>query len=372
MPEPGNVDCVVIGGGIIGCAVALRLRQAGVSVTILERGVPGREATWASAGMLSPQAEAEGPGAALDFGLRSRELYPVFAEELRALAGVDVGYRACGVLWVAVSDEDEVRVRQRLEWQRRAGLPLELLDGAALREAEPALGPEVRAALHIPGDHQVDARLLGEATAQAAVRLGATLRPGCRARRVVVDRGRVTAVEAEGETIATRCVVVAAGAWSAQLEGTGLAGSAIRPVRGQILELDPRPQPLRRVVFSSLGYLVPKPHGRLLAGSTMEEAGFAKEVTVGGVRGILAAAHHLVPQLALASVTDFWSGLRPATVDMKPVLGPGPVEGLVLATGHGRKGVLYAPLTAAVVTDVVTGAAPRVDLAPFAWKRLAS
>ena len=170
-------------------------------------------------------------------------------------------------------------------------------------------------------------------------------------------------------TVAAPHVVLAAGAWSGEVEGAGLPPGAVRPVRGQIVELDPR-TPLRRVIFSSIGYLVAKPRGRLLAGSTMEEAGFVKEVTVGGVRGILDAARRIVPALSAAPITDLWSGLRPATVDSKPVLGPGPVTGLTYATGHGRKGVLHAPLTAAVIADVVTGAAPRVDLAPFSYARL--
>jgi glycine oxidase len=371
MSQHSTADCVVIGGGVIGCAVALRLRQAGLAVTLLERGAPGREATWASAGMLSPQAEADGPGPGLDFGMRSRELYPEFVAEMRALSGVDVGYRDCGVLWLALTDEDEARLEQRQAWQQRAGLKLERLDARALRDAEPALGGDVRAGLLIPGDHQVDARLLGEAVAQAAARTGVRVCPGRGASRVVVEHGRVTGVETDDGIVAAPQVVVAAGAWSAEIDGGGLPPGSIRPVRGQIVELDPRAPALRRVVFSSIGYLVLKPRGRLLAGSTMEEAGFVKEVTVGGVRGILDAARRIVPDLAAAPITDLWSGLRPATADAKPVLGPGPVPGLTYATGHGRKGVLHAPLTAAVIADVVTGAAPRVDLAPFSYERLA-
>ena len=242
MSQDSTADCVVIGGGVIGCSVALRLRQAGLAVTVLERGTPGREATWASAGMLSPQAEADGPGAALDFGMRSRELYPEFAEEVRALSGIDVGYRACGVIWLALSDEDEARLEQREGWQRRAGLILERLDARTLHEAEPALGPDVRSGLLIPGDHQVDARLLGDALAQAATRAGVQVRPMIGARRVVVEHGRVTAVEGEGATVATAHVVLAAGAWSTQIDGAGLPAGAVRPVRGQMSSSTRRPR----------------------------------------------------------------------------------------------------------------------------------
>jgi glycine oxidase len=338
-------------------------------VTLLERGAPGREATWASAGMLSPQAEADGPGPALDFGMRSRELYPEFAAEIERLSGIDVGYRASGVFWLALSDEDEAKLGQREAWQRRAGLTLERLDAPALRDAEPALTPELRFGLFFPGDHQVDARRLGEAAAAAAARAGVRVVAGRPARRLVVEHDRVTAVATDAETLATGHVVVAAGAWSGEIEGAGLPPGAVRPVRGQILELDPQ-TPIGRVVFTSIGYLVPKPRGRLLVGSTMEEAGFAKEVTVAGVRAILDGTHRIAPALATAPITDLWSGLRPMSADTKPILGPGPVSGLTFATGHGRKGVLHAPLTAAVVTAVVTGAPPTFDLAPFGYQRL--
>ena len=371
MPQNQTADCVVIGGGVIGCAVALRLRQEGLRVTLLERGVPGREATWASAGMLSPQAEADGPGPALDFGLASRDLYPEFADEIGRLSGVDVGYRASGVIWLALTEEDEARLAQREAWQRRAGLPLERLDARALHDAEPALTADLRFGLLFPGDHQVDARRLGEGLAEAAARAGVRIAAGSPARRLVVEGGRVIAVEAAAETISTPRAVLAAGAWSCEVEGAGLPPGAVRPVRGQIVELDPA-TPLRRVVFTAIGYLVPKPRGRLLAGSTMEEAGFAKEVTVSGVRGILDAAHRIVPALATAPITDLWSGFRPMSADTKPIIGPGPVEGLIFATGHGRKGVLHAPLTAAVVADVVTGRAPRFGLAPFGSARLSA
>jgi glycine oxidase len=369
MPQNQTTDCVVIGAGVIGCAVALRLRQAGLQVTLLERGAPGHEATWASAGMLSPQAEADGPGPALDFGMASRDLYPEFAEEIGRLSDVDVGYRQSGVIWLALTDEDEARLAQREAWQRRAGLPLERLDAQALHDAEPALTADLRFGLLFPGDHQVDARRLGEGLAEAVARAGVRVVSGSHARRLVVEHGRVTAVAGETETIVTPRAVLAAGAWSCEIEGAGLPPGAVRPVRGQIVELDPA-TPIRRVVFTAVGYLVPKPRGRLLAGSTMEEAGFAKEVTVSGVRGILDAAHRIVPALATAPITDLWAGFRPMSVDGKPILGPGPVEGLTFATGHGRKGVLHAPLTAAVVTDVVLGRAPRFDLAPFAHARL--
>jgi glycine oxidase len=369
MPQNQTTDCVVIGAGVIGCAVALRLRQAGLQVTLLERGAPGREATWASAGMLSPQAEAEGPGPALDFGMASRDLYPDFAAEIGRLADVDVGYRQSGVIWLALTDEDEARLAQREAWQRRAGLPLERLDARSLHDAEPALTADLRFGLLFPGDHQVDARRLGEGLAEAAARAGVRVVSESRARRLVVEHGRVTAVAAETGTIATPRAVLAAGAWSGEIEGAGLPPGAVRPVRGQIVELDPA-TPIRRVVFTAVGYLVPKPRGRLLAGSTMEEAGYNKSVTLAGMEAIARGAAEMAPSLAAIPFREAWAGFRPATKDRLPVLGPSPsAPNVFYATGHYRSGILLSAITGELIAGLIAGRKPPVDVAPFSPAR---
>jgi len=362
-------DVAIIGGGIMGSAVALRLAQRGVPVTVIERGIPGAEASSAAAGILGPQMEAEGPGPLLELGLQSRALYPALAGELRELTGIDVGYDRSGVLAVAFDEAGAQRLQARQAWQRARGLRVDALSGDEARQLEPALGPSVRAALAFPDDAQVVARELARAFSQAAAVAGAKFSTGRYVRRVRIEGGRATGVELDGETLPAGVVVVAAGSWSGLVEGAGVSPAVVRPARGQLVSIETRPPLFRHVVSAPGGYLVPRRDGTVLAGSTVEMVGFHKQVTVGGLATILTLARTLVPGLADAPVTGSWSNFRPYTEDHLPVLGKTPVEGLVLATGHYRNGILLAPITAQVIAELVaTGRSP-IDLAPFSVLR---
>lgn len=369
--DPSGADVVVVGGGLMGCAVALRLRQAGASVLVLERALPGAEASSAAAGILAPQMEAEGPGPFLDLCLRSRALYPAFAEELRALTGVDVMYAPSGVLRAAFDDAGAQHLEATAAWQRAVGLRAELLDGTEARALEPTLSPAAVAGLHFPDDHQVDNRLLVRALVMAAARAGARFRTGA-VRGVVSEGGRAVGVDVDGALVrAGRAVVIAAGSWSGLVGGAALDPRAVRPARGQMVQLQARLPPFRHILVSEKGYLVPRADGRVLAGSTMELVGFDKQVTAGGLARILEMLLELCPALADVAVDSTWAGFRPWTEDRLPVLGPGPLEGLVLATGHFRNGILLTPITARLVAQVVLGERPSVDLAPFSHARFA-
>ena len=378
-------DVVIIGAGIMGCSIAWRLRQRGLTVTLVERGIAGAEASSAAAGILAPQAEAAAPGPFLSLGLRSRELYPDFVAELCAATGIDVGYRREGTLvleGVGVNPERaEAAVgalRQRYEWQTQAGLRARWLSPAELRELEPALAG-CAAALHLPDDHQVEAPLLVRALAQAAAQAGARFH-AAHVQRILLEGGRARGVVVEGETLYADQVVVAAGSWSSLVAGGGLPARSVRPMRGQMLELDTRPPVLRHVVFGHVrtgelqvgGYLVPRRDGRIVAGSTMELVGFRKEVTVSGLARLLRLVEGLAPLLGEAEVKRTWAGFRPYTDDGLPVLGPTPIAGLSLCTGHLRNGILLAPISAEAICATITGAwrVPAVDLSPFAVTRL--
>jgi glycine oxidase len=364
-------DVAVIGGGIMGSAVALRLAQRGIGVTVIERGIPGAEASSAAAGILGPQMEAEGPGPLLELGLKSRALYPALAAELRDLTGIDVGYDRSGVLMVAFDEAGEAALSSRRAWQLARGLRVESLSGETARAREPALSPAVRAALAFTDDAQVVARDLARAFSQAAAVAGARFLTGRYVRRVIVREGAATGVELDGETLPAGVVVVAAGSWSGLVEGAGVPSAVVRPARGQMVAIETRPPLFRQVVAAPGGYLVPRRDGTVLAGSTLEMAGFRKEVTVAGLAGILTMARTVFPALADAPVTATWSNFRPFTEDHLPVLGATGVRGLVLATGHFRNGILLAPITAQAIAELVaTGAAP-LDLAPFAVDRFA-
>lgn len=366
-------DVLIVGGGVMGSAVALRLAQRGVGVTVVERGIPGAEASSAAAGMLAPQTEADGPGPMLALGLKSRALYPDLAVELRELTGIDVGYQRSGVLALGFDEEDDRALSFRRTWQVAQGQRAELLAEPALRALEPALGPSVRAALHFPDDAQVNPASLARAFSQAAAAAGARFLQGRYVRRVVVEQGAVTGLELDGELLSTDRVVLAAGSWSGLIEGGGVPASVVRPARGQLVAIETRP-PLFHHVLSvhGRGYLVPRRDGTVIAGSTVEMVGFRKEVTVGGLATILNLARTLVPGLADAPVLSSWSNFRPYTEDQLPVLGATAVRGLFLATGHHRNGILLAPITGDAIARLVASGDAGVDLAPFSVTRYAS
>jgi len=245
-------DVVIVGGGVMGCAVALRLARRGAAVTVIERGIPGAEASSAAAGMLAPQMEAEGPGPMLELGLRSRALYPALASELADMTGIDIGYVKSGVLAVALTEDDERALGTRRVWQTARGMRVEALTGDAARVREPALGPAVHGALLFPDDAQVNARSLARAFSQAAAAAGARFLQGRYVRRVCIEGGVATGVELDGETLRAGTVVVAAGSWSGLVEGAGVPASVVRPARGQLVSIETRP-PLFRHVLSVHG-----------------------------------------------------------------------------------------------------------------------
>jgi glycine oxidase len=352
----------------MGCGIALRLCQAGARVTVLERSIPGAEASSAAGGILAPQMEAEAPGPFLELCLRSRGLYPDFAAELQALSGVNVSYLPSGLLSLAFDEAGAQRLEATVGWQRAFGLRAELLRTAEVHALEPQLSPRVVAAARFPDDHQVDNRLLTRALTMAAARVGATFRTGY-VRGVVEENGRAVGVDLDGETLRADAVVIAAGSWSGLVQGIAVDPRVVRPARGQMVQFQTRLPLFSHVIFSDKGYVIPRADGRVIAGSTLEFAGFEKSVTVEGLHRILSLSMEICPTLASAPVQETWAGLRPYTDDHLPILGAGPLPGLFLATGHFRNGILLAPLTARLMAQVVLGEPPSVDLAPFRFDR---
>jgi glycine oxidase len=357
-----HADVLILGGGVIGCLSALRLAQRGLDVTLVERAQPGAEASGAAAGMLAPQVEAKARGPFLELALHSRSLWPALVEELRA-TGIDVGYRADGTLALALDEDELAHLDARAAWQRAAGLPVEKLSAPEVRALEPELA-QALGALRFAGDHQVEPARLMRALEVAAARAGVHF-VTAEARRVLHDGARVTGVATDGERYQAAHVIVACGPWSSLLDGAGLPPRAVTPLRGQLVELELRPPPLGHVVFAAGGYLVPRADGRVVVGSTEEEAGFRKQVTAHGLEQLCARARRVCPALAGRPVERAWSGLRPRTADGLPYLGATAIAGLSVATGHVRNGILLAPVTAEIMCALVTGSAPPVDVAPF-------
>lgn len=358
-------DAVVVGGGVVGCAVAFELAREGLAVALLERGELAGEASGAAAGMLLPLGEAPGPGPFLRLGLASLALFPALVEELRERSGIDPEHVACGALHVATDASAAERLAARA--RELAGVGAEWLDADALRALEPRLCPGAEGALFARAEAQVRSPLLVRALAGAAASLGARIATGTPVLGLRRDAARVVGVETPDGPVAAAAVVLCAGAWAPRLLPGALP---IEPVRGQIVSLEaPRPG-LGAIVLGPGCYLVPKRDGSVVVGATSERVGFDRRVTADGVAGLLAAARGLLPALGAASFRGAWAGLRPATPDGLPAIGAvSGCPGLWVAAGHHRNGVLLAPLSARLVADLVLGKALAPDAALFAPER---
>lgn len=364
-----GADAIVVGGGLIGCALAAELARRGLEVVVVERGEPGGEASGAAAGMLSPQAEAAEPSPFFDLALESRELYPGWSQLLLEEVGLDVGYRRTGLLRV-VPEGGEAAVRLSGAWQRARGLRAEELSREAVdAPLESRLSAGARSFVFYPDEAVVDPRRLSRAAWLLAERRGVRILTATAVRRFSVERGACRGVETDGGPIEARLVVDAAGAWAA-FDTNLPVPIPVEPVRGQIVEVRLPGRPLDTVLSSEEVYVVPRADGTALLGSTLERVGFRKEVTAGAVERLLAAAARLCPEIASARFVTAWAGLRPGTPDGWPLLGASGVEGLFLAAGHFRNGILLAPATARHLSDLLTGRSTPA-LSPFSVERFA-
>ncbi|MDX1574717.1 MAG: glycine oxidase ThiO, partial [Kiloniellales bacterium] len=365
----------IIGAGVCGLAIGWRLAQAGAKVEVFERGQAGRGATWAAAGMLAAAAEAEpGEERLLEITRWSQDLWPDFARELEAASGRSIGYRDEGTLVVAPTRDDAARLRATYDYQTGLGLALEWLGPAEARRREPYLGAGLAAAVFSPADHQVDNRRLAEALRVAFVKAGGALHERTEVTAIETSAGRVTGLELGDRRVAADAVVLAAGAWSAELPGLPEAARPpVRPVKGQALALamDPGQPLVTHVVWAPGIYLVPRAEGSLIVGATVEEKGFDESLTAGGVFALLEAAWRAVPAIEELAIEDLWVGFRPTSRDDAPILGPTPVEGLLLATGHHRNGILLAPATAAAVSRCILSGDLPAPARPFTLARFA-
>ncbi|NUK05666.1 glycine oxidase ThiO [Streptomyces lunaelactis] len=375
--ETRTSDVLVIGGGIIGLVTAWRAAQRGLRVAVADPE-PGGGAAQVAAGMLAAVTELHyGEQTLLGLNLESARRYPAFVAELEEASGASVGYRACGTLAVALDADDRAHLRELHALQRRSGLESEWLTGRECRRLEPMLAPGVRGGLRVDGDHQVDPRRLAAALVTACERAGVVFHRGWAERLLVVrDRAR-GALLTDGDDVTADQVVLAGGSLSGRLGGVPAEVlPPVRPVKGQVLRLTvPRPyapflsRTVRAVVRGSHVYLVPRENGELVVGATSEELGWDTTVTAGGVYELLRDAHELVPGVTELPLTETRAGLRPASPDNAPLLGPTALPGLHLATGHHRNGVLLTPVTGDVLAAVlVTGELPDVAR-PFTPRR---
>lgn len=364
----------IIGGGVIGLSIGWDLAAAGCPVDVFDARAAGRGASWAAAGMLAAALETEpSEEALLDLTRASAAQWPEFARRLEAASGCSIGYRDEGTIAVASTRDDGERLRASFEFQCRLGLDLQWLSGSAVREREPFLSPRVIAGVFSAADHQVDNRRLVEALKIALRAAGGRLYEQVPA-TVLIAGGGVRGLQAGAQTFPADKVVIAAGAWSRAVEGLPPAVlPPVRPVKGQMLmlQMDAARPLLRHVVWGPKAYLVPRHDGRLLIGASVEERGFDTTVTAGAIYALLDGAWRVLPGIEELPLIETWAGSRPGSRDDAPILGPTAIDGLVLATGHHRNGILLTPLTAAaiaqfVLTDTVPAILRRFGLDRFA------
>jgi glycine oxidase len=352
-------DTIVIGAGVIGCSIAYELADAGARVRVIEARRVGGGASQASAGVLAPYIEGHEPGSFRALARRSLDLYDTFMSRVLAASGHAVQYDRSGTLEISLDEDDERRHRAASATLTGEGVEAQWLDASRLRDVEPLVASTARGGLFIPLHGFVGVPDLTEALAAAARSAGAIFTPIARVVRIQsASDGRV-AVVTESETLVADRVILAGGSWSGHVAVAGADSVPVKPVRGQLLHLAfPTTQPIRHVLWSTDCYIVPWQNGRVLVGATVEDAGFDERATVAGVRDLLEAACTLLPQLWQASFAEVRVGLRPASPDPLPIVGPSAaVPGLIYATGHFRNGVLLAPLTARLVKDLVLGPA---------------
>ena len=367
----------IIGAGVIGLGIAWRLAARGVSVAVFDKGVSGAGASHAAAGMLAACAEAEpGEEALVTLGRVSQARWPAFAAELKQASAVDVGLRPEGTLVVALTSDDQARLSHQLTFQQKLGLPLQWISAAETRRREPHLAGKLAGAVFSPEDTQVDNRKLAAALRIAAEAAGARIREHQEVKTISSDAGRVDGIVlADGTKVGADVVVLAAGAWSRSIDGLAPElRPPVRPIKGQMLALrmDPAAPLLTHVVWAPGAYLVPRLDGRLLVGATVEEKGYDTSLTAGGILTLLEAAWRVVPAVEELPIDEMWVGHRPGSRDDAPILGTGPIDGLIYATGHHRNGILLTPVTADAIAQLVLEGVADPAIRPFGIERFGS
>lgn len=346
-------DVAIAGGGVIGGAIAFELARAGLRVAVFDRQRPGQEASWASAGILSPAPESPGMVAMVPLGIASMALYPDFVAQVEEISGQPTGFRPKGTIEALFSHDTKAELSTIIALHHGLGLKAEPLRPDDARELEPMLSEEVEAAVLRPDEASIDNRAFTAAILEATARCGAEIFSGEGVRAIWCQGNRCAGLFLQNEKVEAKHTIIAAGSFSVTIEGAA-PYAPVTPAKGQMVALRGDDAQMERVLWSDKIYLVPRNDGRILAGATVERAGFDKRVTAGGIEKILTAAFELAPGLANARVEETWAGLRPDSPDHLPILGPTDLDGLLIATGHFRSGILLTPITARLMREWIT------------------
>ncbi len=355
-----NYDAVVAGGGLIGACIALELAGAGLKVAVYDAHEPGREASWASAGMISAAPENPGSIPFVPISLASVALYPAFIEKVEALSGMDVGYRKDGALDAILDGNVEEELSTVIALQHGVGLRAEALTAQQAREMEPSLTDEMEAAIFRPDEASLDNRAFMNAVLKAAQQKGVQIFAGNGAKSLWKEKGRCKGLILDNGSVESNWTIIAAGCFSARIEGVA-PYAPVFPAKGQMIALRCESVEIQHALWMEHTYLVPRNDGRIIAGSTVERTGFDHDVTAAGMKKILCEVIKLVPGLEKARIEETWAGLRPDSPDHLPILGPTDLAGLLIATGHFRSGILLAPITALLMREWICTGKVAVD-----------
>lgn len=344
-------DVLIVGGGIIGLSLARELHQKKIGkITILERGQIGREASHAAAGMLAPHAETEKLDDFYQFCRQSITLYSTYARDLFEETGIDIELDKSGTLYLAFTEKDFEEITRRFRWQKSAGLEVERFSARETRQIEPFVSPDVLASLYYPTDWQVENRKLLQALQKYCEKFGIEIFENTEIKNLLIENGRVKGAETDREKFYGEQVALATGAWTSFIQAEDFTLPEVKPVRGQMISFQTAKRLFGKVIYSPRGYLVPRADGRILAGATVEDAGFDKSVTRSGIEILRERALEIAPSLINLNIVESWAGLRPMAPDGWPVMGElTGIENLFIATAHYRNGILLAPLTAQIL-----------------------
>ena len=369
MSDQPKTGFLIIGGGVIGLSIARELHKRGArGITVIDKGRVGGEASWAAAGMLAPNAETHADDAFFRFCTASNEQYPQFAVDLLDETRIDIELDRSGTISLAFSVDEEAALLAKYEWQNSTGIPVEPLANQQIIHLEPNINPKVRFGLYYSNDGQVENRKLITALCRYCEINGVEMLENAEIIDLIVEHGAVRGALTSSGAIHSENTVIASGAWTGAVVGNRFDGAeSVKPIRGQMISLIGAGKPLKHVIYSPNGYLVPRADGRILVGATVEDVGFAKEVTPEAITSLRSAALEIIPSLANFDIKEAWAGLRPFASEGLPLVGRVPNLGnAYIATGHFRNGILLAPMTARVVADEILGGSAPEFIKAFA------
>jgi glycine oxidase len=364
-------DAIVVGGGVIGGAIAYNLAKRGGKVLLLEKDRLASKASGAAAGMLGAQSEMDGDGPLFQLARKSRAMFTKIAEEIKETSGIDIGLINKGMLKVALNEQEQQEYKRIMAIQNQSGEQADWLTGEELRRKEPALSDAIKGAMYIEKDGQVEADQLTLGFLKSAAASGVVIKEYVEVYEFQLSKGKVEGVVTNQGIFTSENVIVAGGAWSQKLlSETGLQLDTY-PVKGECFSVVTHRQMLFTTIFSHGCYLVPKKGGRIIVGATVKPRTFDQKVSVSGISILLEQAKNLMPSIVEAEWERAWAGIRPQTVDGLPYLGEHPAyKGLYIATGHFRNGILLSPITGVVIADLIEGKPTSVNLEPFRVDRL--